>query len=315
MISIIVPFLNEEDNLKELAELTSARMEEASMSFEIVLIDDGSNDGSAAVAEDLANNDSRVRFIQLRRNFGQTAALQAGLEYASGDILVPMDADLQNDPADIPVLVEKLNEGYDVVSGWRREREDGFLRKLLSRIANRLIARISGLELHDHGCSLKAYRRDAFDGLNLYGEVHRFIPLLMHWQGASVTEMPVKHHPRKRGDSKYGFNRTFKVILDLITQSFMSNFYTKPNYVFGSVGLLTGLLSMVALVIVCYRVFVMKVSDATPMVFGWAILVISSMFFFLMGLLAEMLSRIYFDSEGRKPYQVRNTVNLPDVVK
>jgi len=310
MISIIIPFYNEVGNIELLYRRLQETLNFFDEGYEVIFVDDGSKDGSFEVAKNIALSNNAIKLIQLRRNYGQTAALQAGIEKSIGEIIIPMDADLQNDPSDIQALIKKLREGFDVVSGWRKDRKDGFVRTLLSRVANCLISRISGLNLHDHGCSLKAYRRENFEGLRLYGEIHRFIPLLIYWNGASITEIIITHHGRHSGKSKYNLMRTFKVILDMITHNFLSNYYTKPNYVFGAFGFLSGFLSILTFCIVSYRVLILKSLEATPMVFLWILFSIASMLFFLMGLLAEMLTRIYFDSEERKPYRIRETVNF-----
>src|SRR5262249_7475944 len=239
-ISVLLPVYNEEENIGPLHSRLIAALDQMGRSFEVIYIDDGSGDRSLNALRSVAEADHRVRIVALRRNYGQTAAMSAGIDYSRGDILVPMDADLQNDPADIARLLEKLDEGYDVVSGWRADRKDRWLtRKLPSAVANRLISRISGLELHDYGCTLKAYRREALLDVRLYGEMHRFIPVYAAWAGARVTEIPVAHHARRAGESKYGLSRTVKVLFDLITIKFMSSYLTKPLYLFGSAGLVS----------------------------------------------------------------------------
>ena len=308
--SIVIPVYNEADNLAALYRSLQDKLLRRGDACEVVFVDDGSTDGSFEIIKGIAAKDSAIKIIRLRRNYGQTAALQAGVSKAAGSIIIPLDADLQNDPADIPALIQKLQEGFDVVSGWRKARKDGFVRVALSRLANAIISRISGLQLHDHGCSLKAYRRETFQELRLYGEVHRVLALLMYWQGAAVTELTVAHHPRRSGSSKYNLSRTFKLVLDLVTYSFMSSYGTKPNYVFGAFGVGSGLLSLVSFAIVAYRVIILGNLEATPMVFIWVLLTLASLLFFLMGLLAEMLARIYFDADGKKPYQIRETVNF-----
>lgn len=308
--SVVIPVYNEADNLEALYQSLQGKLLSRGGSCEVVFVDDGSTDGSFEIIKGIAAKDSVIKVIRLRRNYGQTAALQAGVSKAAGSIIVPLDADLQNDPADIPALIQKLEEGFDVVSGWRKTRKDGFVRVALSRAANAIISRLSGLQLHDHGCSLKAYRRETFQELRLYGEVHRVLALLMYWQGAAVTEMAVAHHPRRSGSSKYNLSRTFKLVLDLVTYSFLSSYGTKPNYVFGGFGVGSGFLSIVSFAIVAYRVLILGNLEATPMVFIWVLLTLASLLFFLMGLLAEMLARIYFDADGKKPFQIRETVNF-----
>ena len=310
MYSIVIPVYNEADNLAALYRSLQGKLFSRGDACEVVFVDDGSADGSYEIIKGIAAKDSAIKIIRLRRNYGQTAALQAGVSKAAGSIIIPLDADLQNDPADIPALIQKLQEGFDVVSGWRKARKDGFVRVALSRVANAIISRISGLKLHDHGCSLKAYRRETFEELRLYGEVHRVLALLMYWQGAAVTELAVAHHPRRSGSSKYNLSRTLKLVLDLVTYSFMSSYGMKPNYVFGAFGVGSGLLSLLSFAIVAYRVIILGNLEATPMVFIWVLLTLASLLFFLMGLLAEMLARIYFDADGKKPYQIRETVNF-----
>src|SRR5688500_2220355 len=246
-LSLFLPVLNEEDNLRPMHEKIRAALDSLGKSAEVIFVDDGSTDKSLAILKEIAASDDRVRVISLRRNYGQTAAMSAGIDAARGDILIPMDADLQNDPADIARLLEKLNEGYDVVSGWRKNRQDKLIsRKIPSQIANRIISWIGGVPLHDYGCSLKAYRREVIQDVRLYGEMHRFIPIYASWAGARVAEIPVDHHARTMGKSKYGISRTIKVIFDLMTIKFMAEYHTKPIYVFGTFGLLAFIASIFA---------------------------------------------------------------------
>ena len=234
-ISVFLPVFNESDNLEPMYSKIASSLDELGRNAEMIFVDDGSTDGSLEVLRMIAAKDERVRVISLRRNYGQTAAMSAGIDAARGGILIPMDADQQNDPSDIKNLLSRLGEGYDVVSGWRKQRKDKlFSRKIPSWIANRVISRIGGVHLHDYGCSLKAYRREVLQDVRLYGEMHRFIPIYAAWAGAKVTEIPVKHHPRTRGSSKYGISRTVKVVFDLITIKFLASYQTKPLYVFGS---------------------------------------------------------------------------------
>src|ERR671933_497642 len=246
-ISVFLPVLNEEPNLRPLHAKLDAALAELGRTAEVIYVDDGSTDGSLAILREIAATDPRVRVISLRRNYGQTAAMSAGIDAARGRVLIPMDADLQNDPADIRRLLDKLDEGYDVVSGWRKDRQDKVLtRKLPSMLANRLISWIGGVPLHDYGCSLKAYRRESLQDVRLYGEMHRFIPIYAAWAGARVTEIPVEHHARTMGKSKYGLSRTLKVVFDLMTIKFMASYQTKPIYVFGSFGMLAFAISLFA---------------------------------------------------------------------
>src|ERR687886_1422255 len=248
-ISVFLPVFDEEPNLRPLHEKLDKALEQLGRSAEIIYVDDGSRDGSLDVLRELAHLDGRVRVVALRRNYGQTAAMAAGIDAARGRVLIPMDADLQNDPADIVRLLEKLDEGYDVVSGWRKDRQDKLItRKIPSQIANRVISWIGGVPLHDYGCSLKAYRREVLVDVRLYGEMHRFIPIYASWAGARVTELPVEHHARTMGRSKYGISRTIKVIFDLMTIKFMASYQTKPIYVFGTFGMVAFLIALAAAV-------------------------------------------------------------------
>src|SRR5438270_9910344 len=248
-ISVFLPVLDEEPNLRPLHEKLDKALEQLGRTAEIIYIDDGSRDGSLSILRELAERDARVRVVSLKRNYGQTAAMAAGIDAARGRVLIPMDADLQNDPADIARLLDKLDEGYDVVSGWRKNRQDKLItRKIPSIIANRLISWIGGVPLHDYGCSLKAYRRESLEDVRLYGEMHRFIPIYASWAGARVTEIPVEHHARTMGKSKYGLSRTIKVVFDLITIKFMAEYQTKPLYVFGTFGIIAFLLAVIAVV-------------------------------------------------------------------
>ncbi len=295
-ISVFLPVLNEEPNLRPLHEKLDRALTQLGRSAEIIYVDDGSTDGSLTVLREIAARDQRVRVIALRRNYGQTPAMAAGIDAARGEVLIPMDADLQNDPADIARLLDKIDEGYDVVSGWRKNRQDKlFTRKIPSMIANRIISWIGGVPLHDYGCSLKAYRRESLADVHLYGEMHRFIPIYASWSGARVTEIPVEHHARTMGKSKYGLSRTIKVIFDLMTIKFMASYQTKPLYVFGWAGLLTLLISFLCAVFA----FLMKYANwphhadfiQTPLPVLAMVMIVLGIQFFLMGLLAEMQVR------------------------
>src|SRR5215813_2715194 len=255
-LSLFLPVLDEEENLRPMHQKIAAALDSLGKTAEVIYVDDGSTDKSLEVLKEIAAGDDRVRVISLRRNYGQTAAMSAGIDAAKGNILIPMDADLQNDPADIQKLLEKLDEGYDVVSGWRKNRQDKLVsRKIPSQIANKIISWIGGVHLHDYGCSLKAYRREVLQDVRLYGEMHRFIPIYASWAGARVTEIPVDHHARTMGKSKYGISRTVKVIFDLMTIKFMASYQTKPIYVFGTFGMLAFFLSMAAGVVAFYLKF------------------------------------------------------------
>jgi glycosyltransferase involved in cell wall biosynthesis len=280
---------------------------------EVIYVDDGSTDASLEVLRGLARLDPRVRVIALRRNYGQTAAMAAGIDAARGDVLIPMDADLQNDPADIERLLAKLGEGFDVVSGWRKERQDKMVtRKIPSAIANWLISVIGGVKLHDYGCSLKAYRREFLKEVKLYGEMHRFIPIYASWVGARVTEIPVRHHPRTMGKSKYGLSRTFKVMLDLMTIKFMASYHTKPIYVFGLFGFGSFFLSFVAGAWALLRKLEGESFIRNPLLGIAVVMFAVGLQFILMGLLAEMLVRTYHESQAKAIYAVRERMGFKD---
>jgi glycosyltransferase involved in cell wall biosynthesis len=313
-ISVFLPVLNEEPNLRPLHEKMQAALAGLGLSAEVIYVDDGSTDASLKVLREIADADSRVRVISLRRNYGQTAAMSAGIDAARGRVLVPMDADLQNDPADIKRLLAKLDEGYDVVSGWRKDRQDKMVtRKIPSMIANRIISVIGGVPLHDYGCSLKAYRRDVIKDVRLYGEMHRFIPIYASWVGARVTEIPVEHHARTMGVSKYGLSRTVKVVFDLVTIKFMASYQTKPIYVFGTFGLVAFLVSLVAGLWAFFLKLVEHVSFIlTPLPVLSIVMFAVGVQFFLMGLLAEMSVRTYHESQAKAIYTVRERIGFED---
>ena len=311
-LSIFLPVLNEEPNLRPLHEKLDESLRLLGRTAEIIYVDDGSTDGSLEVLRELAGKDSRMRVISLRRNYGQTAAMAAGIDAARGQVLIPMDADLQNDPADIVRLLDKLDEGYDVVSGWRKDRKDkAITRKIPSMIANRLISWIGGVPLHDYGCSLKAYRRESLEDVRLYGEMHRFIPIYASWAGARVTEIPVEHHPRTMGKSKYGLSRTLKVVLDLMTIKFMASYQTKPIYVFGTCGILAFIISLLAGLFALFLKIVHKADFVqTPLPILTIVMFAIGVQFLLMGLLAEMLVRTYHESQEKRIYAVRETIGV-----
>jgi len=310
-LSLFLPVLDEEENLRPMHAKISAALDALGKTAEVIFVDDGSTDKSLEILKDIAAGDDRVRVISLRRNYGQTAAMSAGIDAAKGEILIPMDADLQNDPADIRRLLDKLDEGYDVVSGWRKNRQDKLIsRKIPSQIANRIISWIGGVPLHDYGCSLKAYRRDVIQDVKLYGEMHRFIPIYASWAGARVAEIPVDHHARTMGKSKYGISRTIKVVFDLMTIKFMASYGTKPIYVFGTFGMLAFFLSLVAgiwaIVLKLYGTsFIL-----TPLPVITVVMLAISMQFFLMGLLAELLVRTYHESQNKAIYAVREKIGF-----
>jgi glycosyltransferase involved in cell wall biosynthesis len=311
-LSVIIPVFNEVENVDEMhAALQSAL---TAYDYELVLVDDGSTDGTVAKLEALAASDPRhTCVVEFRRNFGQTAAIAAGIDYASGDVIVLIDADLQEDPADIPRLVEKIQEGYDVVSGWRKDRKDTFLtRTLPSRIANALISNVTGVRLHDYGCTLKAYRREVLEGFRLYGEMHRFIPAYAGGVGARIVEVPVTHRPRTRGKAKYGLERTFKVILDLFTVKFLMSYANKPIYLFGGMGILMNLASVGLLVaLVVRRVLYGEHLVRSPLLQLTVMLFILGVQSVLLGLIAELLARTYHESQAKPTYTVRRVLNRP----
>ena len=313
-LSIFLPVYNEKPNLRPLHAKLDAALKSLGRSAEIVYVDDGSTDGSLKILREIAEMDNRVRVVALRRNYGQTAAMAAGIDAARGKVLIPMDADLQNDPADIKRLLEKLDQGYDVVSGWRKNRKDKMItRKIPSMIANRLISWIGGVPLHDYGCSLKAYRRESLQDVRLYGEMHRFIPIYASWAGARVTEIPVEHHARTMGKSKYGLSRTLKVVFDLMTIKFMASYQTKPIYVFGSFGMLAFAISFFAGL---YALFLKLIHKAdfvqTPLPILTIVMFAVGVQFLLMGLLAEMLVRTYHESQAKAIYAVRERLGFRD---
>ena len=313
-ISVFLPVYNEEPNLMPLHAKMDAALKKLGRSAEIIYVDDGSNDGSLKVLRQLAELDPRVRVVALKRNYGQTAAMSAGIDAARGDVLIPMDADLQNDPADIVRLLERLDEGYDVVSGWRKNRQDKWItRKIPSMIANKLISWIGGVPLHDYGCSLKAYRREVLKDVRLYGEMHRFIPIYASWVGARVSEIPVEHHARTMGKSKYGLSRTLKVVFDLMTIKFMASYQTKPIYVFGSFGMLAFLISFLAgLYAIFLKLFHRADFVQTPLPILAIVMFAVGIQFLLMGLLAEMLVRTYHESQAKSIYAVRERIGFKE---
>lgn len=312
-LSLVIPVYNEEENLPLLFDAVYQTMNSLGQSWEVILVDDGSQDKSLSVLKEYAQKDSQhIRVISFRRNFGQTAAIAAGLDYAQGKTIILLDADMQNDPADIPMLLAKLDEGYDLVSGWRKSRKDNAVtRNFPSMIANRIISRVTGVYLHDYGCTLKAYRHDVLEGFRLYGEMHRFIPVYASSVGAKITEMPVNHNPRKFGKTKYGLERTVKVVLDLFTVKFLVAYSSKPIYLFGGTG---GFLMVVSTLIMLFlmirRLFFFVAVTGSPL------FLVSTMFFILgfqsmlMGLIAELLVRTYHESQRKPTYTIRTMINL-----
>lgn len=311
-LSVIVPVYNEEQSLSILVEKLMAVLRGLPNRFEIVLVNDGSQDGSLALLRSLSQVHPEVKVVDFRRNYGQTAALMAGIDHASNDIVVMIDADLQNDPADIPRLLAKLDEGYDVVSGWRKERKDSELkRNWVSRVANRFISRVSGVKLHDYGCTLKVYRRSMVSGVRLYGEMHRFIPIYAEWQGARITELPVAHHARQFGASNYGLERIFKVVLDLLVVMFLRRYFAKPIYLFGGFGLISIIAAFATIALAILLRFAAHISlIQTPLPLLAALLFLVGMISILLGLVAEMLVRTYYESQGARAYLVGELINF-----
>lgn len=307
MLSVTIPIYNEAENLPQLYRELKTVLDKCAHPYEIIFVNDGSTDESQSLMETMQADDDHVRVVEFRRNFGQTAAIMAGFDHAKGDIIVAMDGDLQNDPADIPRLIEKLDEGYDLCSGWRHQRKDPlFSKKIVSRMANRLISLLSRVHLHDYGCTLKAYRRQVIEDVRLYGEMHRFIPIYAHWQGAKIVELPVNHRPRVHGKSNYGLERAFKVVLDLIVIAFMDRFLGKPIYLFGGVGILNFVIAFLSVIAsVYFKIWGGKDFTETPLPLLAVMTFITGTMCILMGLLAEMLIRIYYQTQKRKNYVVR----------
>lgn len=313
-ISVVVPVFNEEQSIPVLLEALVTVLREVPGGFEIIAVNDGSRDGSLSALIEAKEKCANLRVVDFRRNFGQTAALMAGIDHAAGEVVVLIDADLQNDPQDIPMLIAKLDQGFDVVSGWRHDRKDARLsRNFPSRVANGIISWISGVRLHDYGCTLKAYRAEVLKGVRLYGEMHRFIPIYAHWRGGRVTEVPVRHHSRKFGRSNYGLERILKVILDLIVVKFLDRYLVKPIYVFGGFGILSLMTSMAAgALMMGLKIFggVSMISTPLPLLAAMTFLV--GVLSILMGLLAEIMVRTYFEAQNRPHYLVRKLYNFPD---
>ncbi len=313
-LSVVIPIKDERDNLRPLHERLRQALDPLGLAYEAVFVDDGSGDGSFAVLEELAACDRRVKVVRLRRNFGQTAALQAGIDYSTGAVLVTMDGDLQNDPADIPELLDKLHEGYDAVLGLRAKRQDALLvRKVPSLLANWLIRKVTGVEIRDMGCTLRALRRDLAEALGLYGEMHRFVPVLAQQYGARLAQIPVRHHPRVAGKTKYNLSRTVRVLLDLITIKFLHSYLTRPMHVLGSIGLLSmaaGAVSLLATVWMKYGIQPRVFMTGNPLLYFSGILEVVGVQFISMGLLGELLTRTYFESQGKKSYAVRTALNV-----
>lgn len=312
LISIVVPLYNEEENVALLYEELAEVVGKAELSAEFIFVDDGSSDQTCERLLEAVRNDQRVRLLKFRRNFGQTAAMAAGFDHAEGEVVVTMDGDLQNDPSEIPRMVDKLNEGYDLVAGWRKDRQDAYVsRKLPSMIANRLISRTTNVQLHDYGCTLKAMRKEVAKNINLYGEMHRFIPALAAEMGVRIAELPVKHRPRLHGTSKYGISRTFRVLLDLLTVKFFLGFSTRPLHLFGAAGFFSGGLGTLVLGVLAFeKIFLrLPIGDRPMLMFG-VMLVLIGLQFLCFGLLAEILVRTYHESQNKKIYALREVIHL-----
>ncbi|MBN1760252.1 MAG: glycosyltransferase family 2 protein [Chitinispirillaceae bacterium] len=311
-ISVIVPAYDEAASLPILVEELSAAMTGHQYRYEVIIVNDGSTDSTRGYLDELAGKDHKIKVIHLRKNSGQTAAMMAGIDHANGTIIIPIDADLQNDPADIPRLLEKIDEGYDVCSGWRRKRKDNpLVRTFPSKIANFFIQLITGVRLHDYGCTLKAYRREIIKEIRLYGEMHRFIPIYAKWTGAKVTELPVNHRLRKHGKSKYGLKRTIKVILDLMVANFIQKYFQRPIYVFGSFGLLSFLLaSSTFCAMLYYKYFGNKSFIETPLPLLTVLFVLIGIIAIFMGFLAQITMMTYYESQNRRSYFIAYTRNL-----
>lgn len=311
-LSLIIPVYNEEQNLERLAQEINAALSSASFAWEAVFIDDGSRDSSLELLKTIAQKNPHFKVIGFKRNFGQTAALSAGFDYARGDIFIPLDADLQNDPRDVHVLLEKIHEGYDVVSGWRANRKDALIsRKIPSWIANYIISRLTKTQLHDYGCTLKAYKREVLEGVKLYGEMHRFIPAYAAWHNAKITEVIVNHRPRVAGTTKYGISRTLRVLLDLMTVRFLTSYLTKPIHFFGKFGFFALVAAGISGAVAVYLRIVYHISFIlTPLPLLTALLILVGMQFVLMGLLAEIIIRHYFESQSRPTYMIKEKYNF-----
>ena len=317
MISVVIPAYNEEENIPILYDKLKKVLGSLGEDYEIIFIDDGSTDRTPEILKDLAQKDKKIKVIRFRRNYGQTAAIYAGFEHANGEVIITMDADLQNDPEDIPKLLDKMREGYDIVSGWRKNRKDPFLsRKLPSKIANWIISKVTGVELHDYGCTLKAYRADIAKRYRLYGDMHRFLPALAKRFGAKITEMPVKHHPRLYGKSKYGIDRTIRVILDIFLVKFLNEYITRPLYVFGGIGFIlffSG--TLFGLYLTILKLFFGQDIGQRPLLILSVLLILSGIQLISTGIIAELIIRTYYESKNERPYIIEETINFDEVKK
>ena len=309
-ISVVIPIYNEEENIKDLhAKLTNV-LPSITENYEIIFVDDGSTDNSFNILKEINTEDKKVKAIKFRRNFGQSAAISAGFDYSKGDVIITMDGDLQNDPEDIPLLFKKINEGYDIVSGWRVDRKDPFFtKKLPSKLSNWLASKLTGVKLHDFGCTLKAFRREVIENINLYGEMHRYIPALASWMGISITEVKVRHHPRQHGTSKYGITRLMRGMLDLITVKFLLSYSTRPLQLFGIPGILSFFVGFViGVYLTIERLFYgMSLADR-PLLLLAVLLIFLGVQFITMGLLGEIITRTYYEVQGKPIYAVNEII-------
>lgn len=309
-LSIILPIYNEEGNIESLYNEIKNKLSSISFQYEIIAVDDGSTDGSRKILRKISAQDRIFKVLYFSKNYGQTAALSAGFDHAQGEIIIPMDADMQNDPADILKFLDAINYGFDVVSGWRKDRKDSFLRRLPSILANSLISRITSIKLHDYGCTMKAYRKDIIKDVHLYGEMHRFIPAYVAWHGARIHEITVNHRSRNSGKSKYGISRTFRVLLDLLTVKFLMTYLVKPMHFFGWAGFVSLFLSFLSGIFAIILRLNGTHFNRTPLPLLTVFLIIMGVQFILMGLLAEILIRVYYEPQGKKTYIVRNKENF-----
>lgn len=310
-ISVVIPIFNEGENIETLYSRLKRVLDDTNKNYEIIFIDDGSTDGAFNLLKELHQKDTNVKVIKFRKNFGQTAAMSAGFDYARGEAIITIDGDLQNDPQDIPRLLEKIDEGFDIVSGWRVERKDPFLtRRLPSYFANKLISWVTGVKLHDYGCTLKAYKREVIKKVNLYGEMHRFIPAVASWMGIAEAEIKIKHHSRKHGKSKYGLSRTLNVILDLITVKFLLSFSTRPIQIFGFWGLLSLIFGGISgLAVVLMKIMMGVDMTGNPLLYLAVLFLLVGIQFIMMGLLGEILVRVYHEVQNKPTYAIKEILD------